>query len=194
MPHCSSSYLMQCIDALQLYSLLISPFHDHHDIFTHIGFTWHDLCMTFTTSIRPPYMTLSVSLFIVNGVWHLVTPITRDRPSLPLDQEGSTIGDLDGMPSRHPPKIVGVVSKCQESRSILTKFANHRTLYQALCNKLIWSLYRYLVVIRYWDSANVIFFGGNRLGTAEIARELKIIDLFKILCRIDTWSTRQTFW
>jgi len=41
--------------------------------------------MTFTTSIRPPYMILLVSLFIVNGVWHLVTPITRDHPSLPLD-------------------------------------------------------------------------------------------------------------
>ena len=30
------------------------------------------------------------------------------------DQEGSKIGVLDGMPSRHPPKIVGV-SECQES-------------------------------------------------------------------------------
>jgi hypothetical protein len=30
-------------------------------------------------------------------------------------QEESMIGVLDVMPSRHPPKIVGVISKCQES-------------------------------------------------------------------------------
>jgi len=42
-------------------------------------------------------------------------------------QEGSKIGDLDGMPSRHPPKIVGVASECQESRSILT--SSRPTLY-----------------------------------------------------------------
>ena len=55
-----------------------------------------------------------------------------------LRQEASKIGDLDGMPLRHPPKImVGVASKCQESWSILTKFANHRTLYQASHNEII---------------------------------------------------------
>jgi hypothetical protein len=52
-------------------------------------------------------------------------------------QEELTIGVVDGMPLRHPPKMVGVVSECQESRSNLTKFANCRTLYQALCNKII---------------------------------------------------------
>ena len=31
-------------------------------------------------------------------------------------QEGSTIGDLYGMPSRRPPKIVGVASECQGSQ------------------------------------------------------------------------------
>ena len=46
-----------------------------------------------------------------------------------------------------------------------------------------------MVVIRYWDSANVIFWGGNPLGTAEIASGLKIIDLFKIYHKI-FWLAR----
>jgi hypothetical protein len=68
-------------------------------------------------------------------------------------QEESKIGVLL---SRHPPKIVGVVSECQESRSILTKFANRQTLYPASCNEIIWC----------YDSANVNFF------LAVIDREL----------------------
>ena len=52
-------------------------------------------------------------------------------------QEESMIGDLDGMLPQHPLKMVGVVSECQESRLILTKFANGQTLYQA-SHSLIW--------------------------------------------------------
>ena len=37
-----------------------------------------------------------------------------------LYQEESMIGDLDGMLPRHPLKMVGVVSECQEFQSILT--------------------------------------------------------------------------
>jgi hypothetical protein len=34
---------------------------------------------------------------------------------LQYKQEGSMIGDLDGIPSGHPPKIARVTSECQES-------------------------------------------------------------------------------
>ena len=68
--------------------------------------------------------------------WNLLPPFWRARFS-PCHQEVTKIGDLDGMPSRHPPKIVGVVSECQESRSVSTKFANGRTLYQASRSEII---------------------------------------------------------
>jgi hypothetical protein len=59
-----------------------------------------------------------------------------ERGTIP--QEESTIGDLDTMLSRHPAKIARVASECQESRSVLTKFANRRTLYQASHNEIIY--------------------------------------------------------
>ena len=43
-----------------------------------------------------------------------------------VDQEGAAMGDLDGTYALA--KIARVASECQESRSVLTKFAN---LYQA---------------------------------------------------------------
>ena len=76
-----------------------------------------------------------------------LSPIWLVAGSHIINQEESTIGVLDTMPSGHPPKIARVASECQESRSILTKFANRRTLYQALSNEIIWYWYRYLNVI-----------------------------------------------
>jgi hypothetical protein len=61
---------------------------------------------------------------------HAIPPLLYENQDTDT-QEESTIGDLDGMLPRHPLKMVGVVSECQESRSILTKFANCQTLYQA---------------------------------------------------------------
>jgi len=45
--------------------------------------------------------------------------------------------DRSGLKHLSTPKIVRVASECQESRSIWTKFANRRTLYQASHNEII---------------------------------------------------------